>query len=450
MLTEADLPRGPRGPRAPLLPAAPCFPRRPRDFAVRPFEGIVRWAVYAANAHERSRSAEAPPWAESGPLSRCAAAGASGSLKILEAAVPPRVVCCEQSEADAVEKSVTATRRATVFGAYGHTGRFVVAELRRRGWTPVLSGRDSQRLTAAAREDPKTEVRVATVDDAASLDAALAGSDLVINCAGPFIDTSLPIVEAAIRSRVHYLDVAAEQSAVLQVFGRFREDPRTAGVVIVPAMAFFGGLGDLMATAAMGDWNSADEICIAVALDGWRPTRGTRLTGQRNPGRRFTLSKGQLAFGDPLPPGRWTFPAPFGDQEVVEFPLAETITVSRHIRTPDIRGLMNAGPLADLRDPGTPPPARADESGRSSQVFLMDVIARRGPLERRVTARGRDIYAVTAPIVVEAAERIAAGAVESTGVLAAGEAFDARDFLESLESAGQPFSLRMLTPVRWK
>jgi hypothetical protein len=67
----------------------------------------------------------------------------------------------------------------------------------------------------------------------------------------------------------------------------------------------------------------------------------------------------------------------------------------------------------------------------------MDVIARRGRHERRVIARGRDIYAVTAPIVVEAAQRIAAGAIRTTGVVAAGEAFDARDFLGSLDSARQ-------------
>jgi two-component system sensor histidine kinase BaeS len=30
-------------------------------------------------------------------------------------------------------------------------------------------------------------------------------------------------------------------------------------------MAFFGGLGDLLATTTMGEWDSADEICIAIA-----------------------------------------------------------------------------------------------------------------------------------------------------------------------------------------
>jgi len=46
----------------------------------------------------------------------------------------------------------------------------------------------------------------------------------------------------------------------------------------------------------------ADEICIAVALDSWKPTRGTRLTGERNHGRRFILSNNKLVRADP-PPG---------------------------------------------------------------------------------------------------------------------------------------------------
>ena len=53
-----------------------------------------------------------------------------------------------------------------MFGAYGHTGRFVVAQLRRRGWTPVLSGRDPERLKAAAQEHSSAEGRVAATGEA--------------------------------------------------------------------------------------------------------------------------------------------------------------------------------------------------------------------------------------------------------------------------------------------
>src|SRR5262245_25853922 len=86
-----------------------------------------------------------------------------------------------------------------------------------------------------------------------------------------------------------------------------------------------------------GEWDGADEISIAVALDSWKPTRGTRLTGERNPGRRLFFTNNKLEPADP-PPGRvWTFPAPFGEQQVVPLALTETITISRHLQTPEIR-----------------------------------------------------------------------------------------------------------------
>jgi hypothetical protein len=200
-------------------------------------------------------------------------------------------------------------------------------------------------------------------------------------------------------------------------------------------MAFYGGLGDLLATAAMGDWADADEIRIAIALDSWLPTRGTRLTGARNTAKRLVVSGNRLqAIADPPPTRSWVFPAPFGKQEVVGLPLSEIITMSRHLRSPEIHAYMNLEPLKDLRDPQTPPPTPADASGRSSQKFLVDVVVRKGNEERRAMAHGRDIYAVTAPLVVEAAARLVTGSCGTTGVASAGQGFDARDFLGSLKA----------------
>jgi len=60
------------------------------------------------------------------------------------------------------------------------------------------------------------------------------------------------------------------------------------------------------------------------------------------------------------------------------------------------------------------------------------VRARKGRDERRAWARGRDVYAITAPIVVEAAERAVAGLTKRCGVAAAADAFDAREVLGAL------------------
>ncbi len=318
-----------------------------------------------------------------------------------------------------------------VYGAYGHTGRFIVSQLRARGRSLILSGRDAAKLNAEGTA-AVSDVRVASVDDPRSLDRALAGAAAVINCAGPFLDTAAPLIDAAIRAGIPYLDVAAEQAAVLATFERFGEAASRAGVAVVPAMAFFGGLADLLATAAMDDWSGAEEISIAIALDSWKPTHGTRLTGERNPGQRFFYANNRLERADPPPPRTWDFPIPFGSQEVVGLSFAETIVIPRHLRVKNLRTYMNLAPLTDLRDSNTPEPTAADESGRSSQNFLVDVCARNGSEERHAIARGRDIYAITAPIVAEAVERTLDGRLRATGVVAPGEAFDARDFLRAL------------------
>lgn len=337
---------------------------------------------------------------------------------------------------------MVSNRTVTVFGAYGHTGRFVVSELLKRGWMPILAGRDAAKLKALADTHAGLEARVATVEERESLDRAISGAAAVINCAGPFLDTAPAVIHAALRARIHYLDVAAEQAAVLNTFKEFADSSRDAGVVVVPAMAFYGGLGDLLATVAMREWAAADEILILAALDSWKPTRGTRVTGQRNPGRRFFFSNNRLERSDPPPARTWNFPPPFGQQEMEALSLSETIIISQHLKTPEIRAYLNLSAIRDVRDPNTPTPTAADDSGRSSQIFLLEAVVRRADAERRAVVSGQDIYAIAAPIVVEATERVVNGLAKGTGVVAAGEAFDARDFLTSLSPEHLCFETR--------
>jgi short subunit dehydrogenase-like uncharacterized protein len=254
-----------------------------------------------------------------------------------------------------------------------------------------------------------------------------------VNCAGPFLDTAVPLAAAAVRAGAHYLDVTAEQGAAQQVYRAHRELGWPAGVAVIPAMAFYGGLADLLATTAMAEWTAADEITVAVGLDRWWPTEGTRTTGRRNTATRLVVSGGRLVpVSVPAPARDWDFPAPLGRQVVTGMPFTEVITMSRHLRTASIDSYLMAAALDDIRDPATPAPRAVDEDGRSAQRFVVDVVVRRGPARRRISAAGRDIYAVTAPLVAEAAERLLDGRAKVGGAAAPGEVFDAADFLAAL------------------
>ena len=331
-----------------------------------------------------------------------------------------------------------ANRNVAVYGAYGHTGRFVVSELLKRGWMSTLCGRDLGKLNILARANTGLALRQASVDDPASLDRALVGTAAVINCAGPFVRTAEPMIEAALRAHIPYFDIGAEIEVAVTVFERYSERARQAKIAVMPAMAFYGGLGDLLATAAMDNWPAADEVSIAYGLSSWKPTLGTRATSavsvQRRNGQRIVFSNYKMRFRtDEAPTTVWTFPEPIGAQPVVgEFTMADTVLIAHHLKTPEIRSFMTTAAVRDLSGEDLSPPAPIDESGRSAQTFLVEVVARLGTIERRAVARGQDIYAVSAPLVVEAMRRVLSGSNGRGGVFAAGEIFEPRDFLMSL------------------
>jgi hypothetical protein len=129
----------------------------------------------------------------------------------------------------------------------------------------------------------------------------------------------------------------------------------------------------------------------------------------------------------------WLFPEPLGRRAVIaEFTMADVVTVPSHLPVSEVRTYMTVEAARDLADGDTPAPEPVDGLGRSDQTFVVDVLVRAGGVERRASVRGQDIYAVTAPLAVEAVERILAGRTLSTGVASAGAMFDAADFLRSL------------------
>ena len=171
-------------------------------------------------------------------------------------------------ESDGVIMTKRRSSMVAVFGAYGHTARFVAAEFHRRGIAAILSGRDQVKLDLLGPVHPDSDLRVASIEDPASLDRALEDANIVINCAGPFGETAPALIEAALRARCHYLDVTGEALVTIETFARYAESEldvkrvRDAGIVLVPSMAFYGALGDLLATVALGDWAEADDISM--------------------------------------------------------------------------------------------------------------------------------------------------------------------------------------------
>ena len=123
-----------------------------------------------------------------------------------------------------------------LYGSTGYVGRAAAQLAVDRGLQPILSGRNTATLEKQASE-LGLDYRVATVDDEASLGAAMADVPVVLNCAGPFIRTAAPILDACLRTGTHYLDITGEPPMYEMVSERDAAAV-AAGVMLLPSAGF--------------------------------------------------------------------------------------------------------------------------------------------------------------------------------------------------------------------
>jgi len=363
--------------------------------------------------------------------------------------------------------------RIAVYGASGYTGRLVAAELARGGHEVVLAGRGEARLRALG-----PLVAIAPLDDAAALARALDGCAVVVNCAGPFLEHGAPVIEAAIRARVHYVDTAAEQAWVHEVFERYGPLAAPRGVALVPAAGFDFLPGDLACALAADGLGPLRELDVAYAVERFRMSRGTLRSALAGMARRpLAYEDGEWRFA-PIGPavarrrragdgrrrglahgaGRFAFPPPFGTRIVAPFPAGEIVTVPRHVAVRSVRTViaartftLGAEPLAPLvaaalplaamlaRGPlprvagavigrlaeGPSEPARK----RARWIVVAAAHAHDGR-HRRVALTGVDIYGTTAASAAHAAALLAT--TRLAGALAPAQAFEPVAFLDEL------------------
>src|SRR5260221_7656965 len=108
-----------------------------------------------------------------------------------------------------------------IYGASGFTGGLTARRAVEWGMRPVLGGRDDRAVSALAAE-LGLERRIAPLTDPDALDGMLDGIDVLLNCVGPPTVVP-PLVEAALRTGTHYLDIAGDCEYVYSLDRRAEE-----------------------------------------------------------------------------------------------------------------------------------------------------------------------------------------------------------------------------------
>lgn len=163
-----------------------------------------------------------------------------------------------------------------IYGSYGYTGQLITQELLDNGESPVLAGRNEEKLQRQAGEHG-LEYESFPVEDGAS---RLEGVDVLLNCAGPFINTYEPVVEACLETGTHYLDITGE-AEVFEAIAARDQDAAGRDVMLLPGVGFDVVPSDCLALHLKERLPTAEHLALGFdALNSMSP--GTALTVVEN------------------------------------------------------------------------------------------------------------------------------------------------------------------------
>ena len=253
------------------------------------------------------------------------------------------------------------------------------------------------------------EVRLLSLDDSAVIGRALEGIAVVLNAAGPFMNTAKPLMSASIRAGVHYLDFSAELDTYREALA-LDEQARASGVMLLPGSGGSVAMLGSLAGHAVARVKNPRKISIALNVAG-AMSRGTATSASQNiVTETLHLVDGELVARSPEEMRDFDF----GMGPLPSFPvtLPDLLTIHHATGVPHIETFVHvtAGsfPTGDVKDLPVGPSTKERAANRyraSVEVNDADGAVARSVLD---TVNG---YTFTSMAAAEAARRVLAGEV---------------------------------------
>ncbi|KTB82556.1 hypothetical protein AO069_16660 [Pseudomonas syringae pv. syringae PD2774] len=150
-----------------------------------------------------------------------------------------------------------------IYGATGYTGRMAAERARALGLNVEIAGRNQQRLVSlAAQLDVKYRVF-----DADQAEGFLSGISVLLNFAGPFVQTAEPLMRACIKAGVDYLDITAEIN-VYRLAERLGAEAAASQVMLLPGVGWDVVPTDSLAVQVAGRVQGPTALNMALQVPG--------------------------------------------------------------------------------------------------------------------------------------------------------------------------------------
>lgn len=171
-------------------------------------------------------------------------------------------------------------KAALIYGITGYTGELIAQELHRRGWKHITIAGRNKNKTKSIAEKYKLNWCSFNIHNRQEVESNIKPYKVILNCAGPFIETLSPLIDVCIENSIHYLDITGEADVFLKLM-RLNNKAKEANCMLLPGVGFDVVPSDCLAKHVHNLLPQATHLDIAV-LGAGSPSRGTVNTALRN------------------------------------------------------------------------------------------------------------------------------------------------------------------------
>jgi len=184
------------------------------------------------------------------------------------------------------------------------------------------------------------------VTDLNALKKVMKGADVVINTVGPFFKYGPPILEAAIETGCHYLDINDDWEPTIEML-KFHKKAEDSNSTAILGMGASPGLTNMLGAAAIQELDEVETLYTGWTMDGAAPEEESSQSGvnaamihavQQMTGKVRVHNDGEPKMVKPLKQVTVDFPD-FGEFKTHIFGHPEAITFPHHF--PSLKNSLN-------------------------------------------------------------------------------------------------------------
>jgi short subunit dehydrogenase-like uncharacterized protein len=169
-----------------------------------------------------------------------------------------------------------------LYGANGYTAQLILELMLKSNLKPILAGRTESKIKTLA-DKYNLSYRTFDLNNPTVINQALADVEVVLHCAGPYIHTAKPMVEACIKTQTHYLDITGEID-VFEMLHQYDEQAKRAKIMVLPGCGFDVVPTDCLAKFLSDQMPDATHLSLGFASRGGGLSHGTAMTAIENLG----------------------------------------------------------------------------------------------------------------------------------------------------------------------